>query len=298
MIVLAMEMNTRLAWPWVYGAQSGLAILIFLVICGLLFLVLGLITSSLQPNGDPGMVAGAVIFLILAWLVLQALPHTDQGLQFVPLLPWFYPNRCWQAVSLVCWSALLLGSLTAFATRKNAAALILVALGLNAVLSFAGSSVIPDKTSPPFASCRTTIAQCETLRQGHLLELEKLAADRQVLVDRIRSLGLKDKRELMKNSVGRTLADELEHLARQEAHVQSETSAIESVVERARSVLRRIEREVAIQGLSAEAVRNRMSEVDHELQEELRRVTNNPPAGVEVRMDGVLDEVWGNREGE
>ena len=63
-------------------------------------------------------------------------------------------------------------------------------------------------------------------------------------------------------------------------------------MERAQSALRCIEREAMVKehGMSDEEFA-RVSQIDHELQEELRKMTGGPTPGSEVQLDKLLDEV-------
>ena len=65
---------------------------------------------------------------------------------------------------------------------------------------------------------------------------------------------------------------------------------IEATVERAQSMLRCVEREAMVKGVSDDEFA-RVSQIDHELQEELRKMTGGPTPGSEVRTDKLLDEV-------
>jgi hypothetical protein len=95
----------------------------------------------------------------------------------------------------------------------------------------------------------------------------------------------------MANPVGCTLAHELEQLSRQITRLRTETETIEATVERAQSMLRCIERESLVKGPSDDEFA-RVSQIDHELQEELRKMTGGPTPGSEVRTDKLLDELF------
>ena len=114
-------------------------------------------------------------------------------------------------------------------------------------------------------------------------------ADKEMLVTHIKGLGCRTKRELMVHSIGCTLASELEQLSRQIASLQGEVEAIEVVLERAQSVQRSVERQALLKehGLS-DAKFARLSQIDHELQEELRKIIATVP-GTEVQIDKLLD---------
>jgi hypothetical protein len=302
------ELNTRIGWPWTYCAQGFWPVVGFLAVGFLIFVGIGGVIASFDASeGDRGMVILAAFFLILAGFLLQTLPHTATGIQFVPLSPWNYDGWIARSISSICWLALVLGCLTAFsrskADWKGSAIAIFVALGLNTILSFAGSadataSTVTGGQSPAITSCNEKIAYWETLRKERSDTLEKLSSDKEMLVARIRSFGCRTKQELMAHSVGCTLAHELEQLSRQIAQLQTETSTIEATVERAQSALRCVEREAMLKehGMLSDEEFARVSKIDHELQEELRKMAGEPTPGSEVRMDKLLDEALAQPE--
>ena len=55
------------------------------------------------------------------WLafLLQALPHTATGIQFIPLLPWCYSGWIPRIISAVAWLTFLIGVFAAFSPTRN-----------------------------------------------------------------------------------------------------------------------------------------------------------------------------------
>jgi hypothetical protein len=298
-IMLVCTVNTRIGWPWEYFGNGVGPVFGFLAVCFLIFVGFAALAASTGEDEHGSFFAGFVIWLV-AGLLLQGLPHTDTGIQFIPLLPWCYSGWIARIISTVCWLTFLIGVLTAFSPSKEhwkgAVAAILVALGLNALLSFASPAdvtapIATDGRSSVITSCQEKIACWEAIQKERSETLEKLTSEKETLVARIKSLGCQTKKELMSHPVGCTLANELEQLSRQMAHFQTETGTIEATVERAQSVLRCIEREAMVKGHSDEEF-SRLSQIDHELQEELRKMTGGPTLGSEVRTDKLLDEVF------
>ena len=159
----------------------------------------------------------------------------------MPLPPWDYIGLA-KAVSFACWLCLLGGCVRAFTSNKKdlggAPTIMLIALGLTALLSFFGppTSVDPKRENTAVVgSCRDKLAECEKMRSQRASALERLLSDKETLVSRIKAVGVKNKEELMVHPLGRTFAEEFEHLSRQIAQVQSEIAAIDSVVERGHS---------------------------------------------------------------
>jgi hypothetical protein len=293
-IMLVCTINTRIGWPWEYFGNGVGPIFGFLAVCFLIFVGFAALAASTGEDDHGSFFAGLVIWLV-AGLLLQGLPHTDAGIQFIPLLPWCYSGWIARIISAASWLALVLGFLAALSSNKNdwkgAATAILVALGLNALLSFASpeNSVVASGPSV-ITSCQEKIARWEAIQKERSEALEKLTSDKDTLVARSKSLGCQTKKELMANPVGCTLAHELEQLSRQMAQCRTETESIEATVERAQSMLRCVEREAMVKGVSDDEFA-RVSQIDHELQEELRKMTGGPTPGSEVRTDKLLDEV-------
>jgi hypothetical protein len=292
-IMLVCTINTRIGWPWEYFGNGVAPVLGFLAVCFLIFVGFAALAAGEDEHGS--IFAGLVIWLV-AGLLLQGLPHTEAGIQFIPLLPWCYSGWIARIISAASWLALVLGFLAALSSNKNdwkgAVIAILVALGLNALLSFASpeNSVVASGPSV-LSSCQEKIARWEAIQKERSDTLEKLTSDKETLVARIKNLGCHTKKELMANPVGCTLAKELEQLSRQMAHFQTESETIEATVERAQSMLRCIEREAMVKGPSDDEFA-RVSQIDHELQEELRKLTGGTTPGSEVRTDKLLDELF------
>ena len=122
--------------------------------------------------------------------------------------------------------------------------------------------------------------------------LQRLSTDREVLVGRIKALGITTKRELMAHRVGGTLVKELEQLSRQIAQLQNETDAIDTALEKAKSALRYVERQRLLQGAGTST--EPLSEADHALEEEVQRIAGEPIPGSELQLDKLLDEVLTN----
>lgn len=187
------NMNTRIGWPWNYWGHGSWAVVGFLAVCCLVFL--GYQAVCAKKHGRRNAL-GAVVLWLVAGVLLQTLPHAASGLQFVPLPPWDYDGWIAKIVSVACWLTLGFGWLVLSSPekedREGAAYVILVAFGLNALLSFAGPS---DATAAPSAteehpafveSCGEKIEQWESLRNERLEVLKRLASDRSALIARPR----------------------------------------------------------------------------------------------------------------
>ena len=168
-----------------------LAVVGFSALCGLLFLGFGLVLTS-RTEG-PEMLKAGVLFLLVAGLLLQVLPHTENGIQFVPLPPWYYASWIASSVSTGCWLCMA-GCLPGLIGNKDdahvAGFLIPAAFGLNVVLSFCSPLGVTTDERPPLAKL---IAQWDTRKEERSQAMATLLSDKETLVTRIRKLVLKTK---------------------------------------------------------------------------------------------------------
>ena len=110
--------NTKIGWPWDYWQSGFFAVVGLLVVCGLIFMGLMLIIVA-ATEVDRGMLAGGVALPLVAALLLQALPNTASGIQFMPLFPWQHDAWLARIISGACWLALVLGCQQRLAPRKK-----------------------------------------------------------------------------------------------------------------------------------------------------------------------------------
>ncbi len=290
-------LNSRIGWPSEYFGQGVGTIFGFLAVCFLIFVGIVAVAVGADDDSHGSHFAGLGLWLV-AGLLLQGLPHTATGIQFVPLLPWCYSGWIPRIISAASWLVFLVGILAGAKERwKEASAAVLIALGLNALLSFAdtgdATAPIPERSSV-IASSQDKIAQCEKLRNQRVEALERLLSDKETLVGRIQAVGAKSKKELMANPLGRTLVAELEQLSRQIGQLRSEITAIDSVVEHGQSSLRCLEREALVHGTkSTNEEYKQLCDADHTLVEELRRVAGDKTPGSDVNLDKLLNEILG-----
>ena len=80
-----------------------------------------------------------IVLLVAAAVVLQILPATDSGLQFLPLMPWAYAGFVAAGLSVVCWIGIVIAALVVATRRTDAPAVfsaaVLICLGCNLLLS-------------------------------------------------------------------------------------------------------------------------------------------------------------------
>lgn len=283
--------NTCLGWPWTYWEHGVLPVAGFLIVGYIAVHGLAAIVFAIDSETDLRTRQECTFWAFLAFVgvcvLLQVLPATTGGFQLIPLPVWYYTGWVSWIVSLLCWLvlalAVFLGVFGEPRDKPGAAGFLLIAIGLNALLSFATPvGVTPVAAQRSTEKPTDTIARWEELKVARSETLSKLRSDRDGLLTRIRSIGAKSKKEFMENPLGRTLVDEYEQLCHQIVTVQQEVNALDSAIERAKSRLRMAERKG--NGRLTEKEQDALSELDHQL--ELRHAP-----GHEVRLDKLLDEV-------
>ncbi len=311
------QMNTRIGWPWTYWEHGFWPVIGLLVIYALLPVYVGLI-CALAEDHQPALL-WTIVLLVMVGLVLQMLPPTASGIQFVPLPPWYYVGWIARIISAACWVCLVATCIAILATTANPNVSVedrctcgqgfFFVLCLNALLSFAtpvgvtASNVaessppqvapsVPDHPPPQNQLGDNQIAQWERRKDEQTEALAKLLSDKEALRDRIGRLGARNKQEVMASELGRTLMEEFEQLARQIAMQQQEVKISEVMIERTKSRLRSLEREALLRGTKVTDEEYRaMCGTDHVLEEELRRRAGEKTPGSEVHLDRLLDEV-------
>jgi hypothetical protein len=254
----------------------------------------GAVSDAPEPEGRrAGFICGAVMWLV-AGLLLQLMPHTEGGVQLVPLFPWQYLGWIVRAVSSVCWLCILFGCLFGISGDtqglQETAVLMVAVIGLNALLSFAAPVGVTTVNTPPMQSVEDPIAQWEKSKSNRQGTLNRLLSDKEALIARIRNLGAKNKNELMAHPIGHTLVEELEQLCQQIDNAKKEIEVVETAAERAKSHRRTMERQKMLNGGKlTDKQLTHMSAANHILEEEHR---NDQTPGIEVQRDKLLDDVF------
>jgi len=131
--------NTKIGWPTQLRGASSWAVGCYLAVWGLVFVAIVLMIGNLQRT-EGGPLLSVIAMLGTAAILIQFLPHTESGIQFVPLSPWAYCG--WESffVSLFCWTAILGAGFVVINGSSDSpqafAILCLIALSLNALLSW------------------------------------------------------------------------------------------------------------------------------------------------------------------
>ena len=95
---------------------------------------------------DGGPLLSTIGLLVAAAVILQALPPTESGLQFIPLSPWAYSGLVPICLSILCWAGLLLAALIVMLSSgligapSGFSAAVLFSMGCSLLLSLGGGS--------------------------------------------------------------------------------------------------------------------------------------------------------------
>ena len=131
--------NTKIGLPPLQAGRWMLSC--YVVVCVLVAIAVILMVENL--NREQGPLLLILVMLVAAAVLLQFLPPTDTGVQFLPLSPWAY-SAWWSCfLSLAGWAAIL-GAVYVVVDRSidspHAFAILgLTAMGLNVLLSLAAT---------------------------------------------------------------------------------------------------------------------------------------------------------------
>jgi len=132
--------NTKIPWPTQLREASSWTLNCYLAVWGLFIGSIALMIGNLSRR-EGGPLLSIIAMLAAAAVLLQFLPPTESGIQFIPISPWSYLG--WESflLSLACWAAIL-GAGYVVLDRMNDSAqafsvLALVAMSLNVLLSWA-----------------------------------------------------------------------------------------------------------------------------------------------------------------
>lgn len=278
--------NTKLGWPAVEWHGGFWSILGFLFVSMLLAGAIRLaIKTANQTSNSRDAIAGIVILLVVAAVVLQMLPTASNGFQVIPLAPWTYAGWFSFLISAAVWLLVVVSVMAASSNSPDSAtvfsALLLIAMMGNLFLSFserrepATSSVETNSVekadstdvSTPYADeieeWRTKASELRHMLQQLLAERRQLTADISRLAN---SPSYK--------SVKAELLGERQELTEQIEVVESELASVELAVVRAESRLRRLARHAAIHEGSnvSDTEFETMAQIQHELEEDLREL--------------------------
>jgi hypothetical protein len=305
MLSIFLSCNTRIGLPWTYWEHGICAVVGGLAVCFIILLGLASFAISTEEHNRYGERFTAwgwgTAACIAAGLLLQVLPHTSSGVQFLPVPPWSYAGKLPAIISVACWVSLVLSLLLACGSTKTkwdlAVCMIFIAFGINTTLSLWSPShdAKQQAANEQPSSTNRTITEWEKRKAEHSETLEKLQSDKEMLIARIKSLGVRSKQELMSHPVGRPLVEELEQLNRQIAKCKGEVQTLEAVIENGKSKLRILERQDTLHSTSDEQFKE-ISETGHELEAELRSRTGDATPGSEVQQDKMLDELFQDKE--
>jgi hypothetical protein len=134
-------LNTKIGLPSTYSAHGPSVFLGSVAVWGLVGIAIVLMVENCGRS-DGGPLFSIIGLLVLAAVVLQFLPATESGIQFLPLSPWSYSGFLAVCLSLLCWAGLLAATLVIVTGCSDSptvfSVMVLFSMGLNALLSFGG----------------------------------------------------------------------------------------------------------------------------------------------------------------
>ena len=286
--------NTKIGWPTQFLGTGGWTLVCYLA-AWLLILVAVLVMKETSKRREGGPLLSIVVILAIAAFLLQWLPRTESGIQFLPISPWTYSGWISFCISLLCWMFIMVAALVA-ATRcldspGVCSAAFLVAMSLNALLSFSdwkedGSPQLPEEQQV----AAKDIESPEVLREDETDYGAKVQAWHQrvsklrVILHRLQSeqSGLKiseAKTRESDKSERVALLEETIELDSQIAMVEHELEVLETAIRKAESRLRRIGRHELLHeaAIASDAEYKTICQIERELQEELRDCQNDFP---------------------
>lgn len=307
------SVNTRIGWPNVYWNAGMLPFFGYLVVWLFVAISVLMMIDMLSYKSPDHPVSGALALLIAAATLLQFLPGSEKGVQFLPHLPWTYPGLVSFLFSVLAWLAIGLAGLFACALDSGKAqpvsSLLLFALGLNSVLSFWAPEAAQNSVhrSPPAPVKQVTpaakqeevgpggqIANWQHKRVGAQRVLETLLSERRRLAERLLELGVRSANDLAENKPAQPLIEELRELVGQIADVRQDIAHLDRSIVEAESNLRRLERRKLIQaqGLLAEQEVGQITRTTLELgakvDNRLLRTTPIPDSEIDAALQEAL----------
>lgn len=247
------NLNTRIGWPGSDWRQDGWITIASTAMWVSLGIALVIMIQSAR-TGKPCRLSLILALLVGAAAVLQWLPRSETGLQFLPVSPWAFDGWMPFLISVLSWLAvgLVVLALVCCDRAVGFPPFMLMFLAVNAALSC--WSLEPSESTPQprlvadrFAECRNRIAEWSAKRDETRRFLVGLRRDREVLVDQLQRLGVRFSADLMNIPAARPLAEELAEVVHQIEKQTQEAERLDAAVVEAQSRIRRIARLHAVE---------------------------------------------------
>jgi hypothetical protein len=290
-------LNTRIGWPWTNWSRGGWVAVGYASMCSTIGIALALMVWSAW-TGKPCRLTVVLVLLVVAAVVLQWLPRSAAGIQFLPVSPWTFHGWIPLSISACSWLALALVvlALVCWDRAVGFPVTAVLFLAVNLPLSFWSLdpfdvTAIPVAAVDPFPEYRNRRGELKARQdEAHRL-LEALRRDQDELAERLRRLGVRSSADLRHIPAARPLAEELAevvHLIRDQQKVAQRLG--EATIE-AGSRLRRLQRRGVIEPTGDEEVQFIRTGV--ELTERPWSDQSDPML---LEVDGIVDEMLGKPE--
>jgi len=150
-------LNTKIGFPSTYRQHSPLAFLGSMAVCLLVGTAVVLLVATVGRT-ESGPMLSLIGLLTLAAILLQALPASESGIQFIPLSPWAYSGLVAICLSILRWLGVFLAALIAILSSgligapSGFSAAVLFSMGCSLLLSLGGGSAPTEVASACFAT--------------------------------------------------------------------------------------------------------------------------------------------------
>jgi hypothetical protein len=288
-------MNTTIGFPSIYWEQGFWSFFGYLLICLSLGVAIKMmITMSRQSSAGP--LPETITLLVLVAILLQFIPSSQSGFQFLPISPWSYSGWLSFLVSVCVWCFLILGVIAGRSGCPEDHSLfsgcLLTVVSLNALLSFSEHSTpqLPtvaiqeqpsmDSTSQPKLireeKYKREVKKWKSRASQMRIVLQRLRSDKGDLTATMHRFG--NSENSTQNAERSQLVVELAELQQQIVSVERALAVLDSAVMRTESHFRRLARHDLIRqtGNVKEAEFEAMSRIQRELQDDVHSIRSRP----------------------
>lgn len=261
------SINTRIGWPGHYWEAGFLAFAGYLLVWLLVFVCLAVWFYQSNPA------IKSFALLVVAAGILQYLPASGSGFQFLPCFPWLYSGLVPVVISVLTWLVWGLTMFGIFAVRdqQEPAILIFMIMGLvfNGLLSFwqieigTETPVTASAAQATPATISPTLTDSVVMPHAETAELDKriagwkksksklgvllttLEEDRLTLLRQLHQKGVRSPSDGSSDPRAKVYLDELREVLKQQVLLQRKHDEFDLAILKSESRLRTIERRLA-----------------------------------------------------
>lgn len=277
------DLNTRIGWPGLYLGQQPWIVTGYIVMWVFFGIALAIMIFSAW-TGKPCRLGLVLALLIGGGNILQALPMSATGLQFLPVSPWSFSGWVPFLISACSWVfiGLVVLALVCGDRAVGFPVMMLLLVGVNLPLSFWGLTTPSSERTDHY---QRQLAEWREKRDDAQRGLSGLKHDRDALIARLKCLGVQSSADLRHVPAARPFVEELAEVVCQIREQETEAQRLDMAVVEAESLLRRIERQMVIERIGLDkAEEDGVLRMGVELSERLRSIAV-------LEVDDVLNEM-------